>query len=102
MRDTIELKEIYVNSVHQAIEEHFEEFIELSEQAMQQTNIDAQLKELGTKLRDTRNQELTKEEQEYIKQNMNAWLTDKELNHEFMRHIFQKLLNNKERIIKKN
>ena len=44
--------------------------------------------------------ELTNEEKEYVKAHIKEWVTDDDLNHDLQRHIFQKLLNNKEKVLK--
>ena len=45
-------------------------------------------------------EELTNEEKEYVKAHIKEWVTDDDLNHDLQRHIFQKLLNNKEKVLK--
>ena len=46
------------------------------------------------------NQELTDEEKEYIKDHVKQWACDNDLLHDLQRHIFKKLIDNKEKLLK--
>lgn len=94
MRSEQELKEIYINSHHKAVEKFFDELLTLKNDETNAEDIFSKIKKEVDK------EELTNEEKEYIKAHIKEWVTDDDLNHDLQRHIFQKLLNNKEKVLK--
>lgn len=99
MKSEQELKEIYINSHHKVVEKFFDELFMLSGDAMNDKDIFSKANELQDKMREEiNNLQLTEEEKEYIKGRIKEWSTDDELNHDLMRHIFKKLIDNKEKI----
>jgi len=99
MKSEQELKEIYINSHHKVVEKFFDELFNLSGDAIEDKDIFDKASELQEKIREEiENLQLTEEEKEYIKGHINEWVKDKELNHDLMRHIFKKLIDNKEKI----
>ena len=99
MKSEQELKEIYINSHHKVVEKFFDELFMLSGDAMNDKDIFSKANELQDKMREEiNNLQLTEEEKEYIKSHIKEWTLDKDLNHDLMRHIFKKLIDNKEKI----
>lgn len=99
MKNEQELKEIYINSHHKVVEKFFDELFMLSDDAVNDKDIFNKASELQNKMREEiDNLQLTEEEKEYIKGRIKEWSTDDELNHDLMRHIFKKLIDNKEKI----
>lgn len=94
MKSEQELKEIYINTHHKAVEKFFDELLTLKND---ETNAEDMFNKIK---REVDKQELTNEEKEYIKTHIKEWIADDDLNHDLQRHIFQKLLNNKEKILK--
>ena len=94
MRSEQELKEIYINSHHKAVEKFFDELLTLKND---ETNVEDMFSKIK---KEVDKEELTNEEKEYIKTHIKEWVTDDDLNHDLQRHIFQKLLNNKEKVLK--
>lgn len=102
MKSEQELKEIYINSHHRVVEKFFDELFSLSGDAMEDKDIFTQASKLQSKMKEEIDHlQLTKEEKEYIKGRIKEWSTDKELNHDLMRHIFKKLIDNKEKVSNK-
>lgn len=94
MRSEQELKEIYINSHHKAVEKFFDELLTLKNDETNAEDMFSKIKKEVDK------EELTNKEKEYIKAHIKEWVTDDDLNHDLQRHIFQKLLNNKEKVLK--
>lgn len=93
MRSEQELKEVYINSHHKALEKFFDELLTLK-------NDDTNAEDMFTKIKkEVDNQELTNEEKEYIKSHIKQWVADDDLIHDLQRHIFKKLLDNKEKVL---
>lgn len=93
MRSEQELKEIYINSHHKVLEKFFDELLTLK-------NDDTKANDMFTKIKnEVDKQELTNEEKEYIKNHVKQWACDEELLHDLQRHIFKKLLDNKEKVL---
>jgi len=102
MKSEQELKEIYINSHHKVTEQFFDELFELTGDAINEKDITSNAEKLqGMMKKEIENLDLTVEEKEYIKAHIKSWATDKELNHDLMRHIFKKLIDNKEKISNK-
>lgn len=99
MKKEQELKEIYINSHHKVVERFFDELFMLSDDAVNNKDIFAKGSELQNKMKEEIDHlQLTEEEKEYIKSHIKEWTLDKDLNHDLMRHIFKKLIDNKEKI----
>jgi len=99
MKSEQELKEIYNNSHHKVTEKFFDELFELTGEAIEEKDITSNAAKLQEDMKkEIDNLNLTIEEKEYIKDHIKIWATDKELNHDLMRHIFKKLIDNKEKI----
>lgn len=94
MRSEQELKEIYINSHHKAVEKFFDELLTLKNNETNAEDMFSKIKKEVDK------EKLTNEEKEYVKAHIKEWVTDDDLNHDLQRHIFQKLLNNKEKVLK--
>ena len=92
MRSEQELKEVYINSHHKALEKFFDELLTLKNDETNAEDMFAKIKNEVDK------QELTDEEKEYIKSHIKEWTLDEEMNRDLMRHIFKKLIDNKEKI----
>lgn len=104
MRSEEELKQLYVNSHHRVIEKFFNELFQLSEDinTNSQKDVFDKANVLQEEIRkEISKQELTPEEKKYIESRISEWVKDKELNHDLMRHIFKKLIDNKQEIQKK-
>lgn len=102
MKSEQELKEIYINSHHKVVEKFFDELFMLSDDAVHKKDIFDRANELQDKMREEIDVlQLTEEEKEYIKSHIKEWAKDDELNHDLMRHIFKKLIDNKEKISNK-
>lgn len=103
MKTEQELKEIYVNSHHKAVEKFFNELFTLSGDSLDNRDISDKAEQLQAKLREEiAKTQLTDEEREFIKHHVREWTGDRELNHDLMRHILKKLLENKDKIEKKS
>lgn len=99
MKSEQELKEIYINSHHKVVERFFNELFMLSDDAIHDKDFVSNASELQNKMKDEIEQlQLTKEEKEYIKSHIKEWTLDEEMNRDLMRHIFKKLIDNKEKI----
>lgn len=102
MKSEQELKEIYINSHHKVVEKFFDELFNLSGDAIEDKDIFTQASKLQSKMKEEIDHlQLTEEEKEYIKGRIKEWSIDKELNHDLMRHIFKKLIDNKEKVSNK-
>lgn len=102
MKTKQELKEIYINSHHKIVEKFFDEMFEMSGKALNQEGFTPNMDKLQEQMKKEIEQlDLTEEEKEYIKQNIKEWSVDNELNHDLMRHIFKKLIDNKDKISNK-
>ena len=99
MKNEQELKEIYINSHHKVVEKFFNELFILSDDAVSNKDIFTKSSELQNKMKEEIEQlQLTDEEKEYIKSHIKEWTLDEEMNRDLMRHIFKKLIDNKEKI----
>lgn len=99
MKNEQELKEIYINSHHKVVEKFFNELFMLSDDAVNDKNIFTKGSELQNKMKEEIEKlQLTEEEKEYIKSHIKEWTLDEEMNRDLMRHIFKKLIDNKEKI----
>lgn len=99
MKSEQELKEIYINSHHKVTEKFFDELFELTGEAISKKDITSNAEKLQQSMKkEIENLDLTKEEKDYIKAHIKTWATDDDLNHDLMRHIFKKLIDNKEKI----
>ena len=99
MKNEQELKEIYMNSHHKVVERFFKELFMLSDDAIHDKDFVNKASELQNKMKEEIEQlQLTKEEKEYIKSHIKEWTVDEEMNRDLMRHIFKKLIDNKEKI----
>lgn len=99
MKNEQELKEIYINSHHKVVERFFKELFMLSDNAIHDKDFVNKASELQNKMKEEIEQlQLTKEEKEYIKSHIKEWTLDEEMNRDLMRHIFKKLIDNKEKI----
>lgn len=102
MKTKQELKEIYINSHHKIVEKFFDEMFEMSGKALNQESFTPNMDKLQEQMKKEIEQlDLTKEEKEYIKQNVKEWSVDNEFNHDLMRHIFKKIIDNKDKISNK-
>ena len=94
MRSEQELKEVYINSHHKALEKFFDDLLTLK-------NDETNAEDMFTKIKkEVDKQELTDEEKEYIKDHVKQWACDNDLLHDLQRHIFKKLIDNKEKLLK--
>ena len=99
MKNEQELKEIYINSHHKVVERFFKELFMLSDDAIHDKDFVNKASELQNKMKEEIEQlQLTNEEKEYIKSHIKEWTLDEEMNRDLMRHIFKKLIDNKEKI----